>query len=156
MTCLKFKPADMKHRVKVQAASRVSDGQGGFTETWDTTATLWAKVEPVKGWEKMQAQQLQTQLTHKVTVRYSASVTTAKRLLFEGRVLDVKEAVNLDEANAFLRLMCVEVARLIINSPWRNITINWEDITELWGPSHGFDAIATNWNDLTTNWENMV
>ncbi len=108
MTCLKVNPARFDQRVVLQTVTRTSDGQGGSTETWADTLTVWASVEPLKGWEKMQAMQLQTPVTHKVTTRYTAAATTARRLKLGTRVMDVKEVINLNEAHAFLELRAVE------------------------------------------------
>lgn len=102
--------ADLKHRVSIQSKSDASDSQGGFTTSWATDATVWAAIQPMKGYEKFQAQQLQTPLSHKVTIRYRSGVTTAKRLLFGSRVLHIKEVINVNEDSAFLELRCLEQA----------------------------------------------
>lgn len=98
----------LKHRVTLQRISRAEDGQGGFTETWDDIATLWASIEPLKGYERMQAMQLKTPTTHRVRLRYRADVTTKDRLIYDGRAFDVAEAINEGEAKLWLRLSCVE------------------------------------------------
>lgn len=106
--CSKYLPAKMDKRVSIQTRTQTTDGQGGFTESWATDATVWARIEPMKGYEKFQAMQLQVPLTHKVTIRYRSGLTTAKRMLFGARVFDIKEVINLDEANNFLVLKCLE------------------------------------------------
>lgn len=110
MTCSKLSPSDFKKRVTLQSISQVSDGQGGFTDTWVDTLTVWAAVEPLKAWEKMQAMQLQTPLTHKITMRYNSVATTAKRLKLGTRTMDIKSVINLNETNALLELRAVETA----------------------------------------------
>lgn len=100
--------AAMRHRVTIQTASRVSDGQGGFTETWADGDTVWAAVEQKKAWEKFQAQQTQTPVTWVVTIRYRADVTAATRLKYGTRVLWVKEVINRGEANAYLDIKAIE------------------------------------------------
>lgn len=107
-SCTKHPPARMNKRVTLQSVSRDEDGQGGFTEEWIDGDTIWASIEPLKGWERMQAQQLENPITHKVMIRYRSGVTADMRLIYGDRVLGVKEVINLDEDNAFLRLMCVE------------------------------------------------
>jgi SPP1 family predicted phage head-tail adaptor len=106
--CCEFKPAALKHRLALQALSRVSDGQGGHTESWATEATLWGAIEPVKGYERYQAQQVQTPVTHKITVRYRGGVTTKKRFLFGSRVFDIKEVLNENEDNRYLVIRALE------------------------------------------------
>lgn len=108
MTCKKYLPAQMKRRVSIQSITLSSDGQGGQTESWATDATVWAAIEPMKGFEKFQAAQLQTPLSHKVTMRYRTGVTTSKRLLYGSRVFDIKEVINVNEDGNFLELKCIE------------------------------------------------
>lgn len=103
-------PTTFRKRVTVQNASRVSDGQGGFTESWPDGSTVWAAVEPLKGYEKFQAMQMQSPQTHKVTMRYTAEVTAASRLTLQGRVLWVKEVLDVEERNRFLIIKAEERA----------------------------------------------
>jgi SPP1 family predicted phage head-tail adaptor len=110
MTCKQNPVGRMKHRVEIQSVSRSSDGQGGFTESWSTDTTVWASLEPLKGFEKFQGGQTQTPLTHLVTMRYRTGVTTKNRIAYGDRVFDIKEAINVDEDNVFLALKCIEQA----------------------------------------------
>ncbi len=110
MTCTKNPAAKMRHRVDIQSLTETTDDQGGFTKAWATDATVWAEIVPMKGYERFQAQQTQTPLTHKVTMRYRTGVTTAHRLLYGSRVFGIKEVINVDERGSFLELKCIEQA----------------------------------------------
>ncbi len=98
----------MDKRIAIQAVSRAGDGQGGSDETWAEVAQVWAQIEPIKGYERMQAQQLAAPVTHKVTLRWQDWITTAHRIYYESRVFNIKEVINVDEAKQFLKLTCVE------------------------------------------------
>ncbi|WP_323770062.1 head-tail adaptor protein [Antarctobacter sp.] len=39
----------LNRRLTLEAAQRVTDGAGGFEETWSALGTLWAKVKPRTG-----------------------------------------------------------------------------------------------------------
>lgn len=108
MACKRELVAQMRYRIEVQEVTRTSDGQGGFTELFAPIATLWAKFEPLKAYEKFQAMQMQSPVTHKVTIRYNSSITTAHRILYDGRIFNIKEVLNIDEASAFMKLTVVE------------------------------------------------
>lgn len=99
----------MDKRVVIQTSSTSGDGQGGITETWADGATVWASIEPLKGYEKFQAMQLETPCTHKVMMRYRDDVTTKIRLKFGTRVFNVKEATNLFEQKTWMRLLVLEM-----------------------------------------------
>ena len=100
----------MKHRLTIQNPVQTGDGQGGFTETFPDSATVHASIEPVKGYERFQAMQMQTPVTHKIVMRYRTDVTTASRLKFGTRVFWVKEALNVGEESRFLEIRAVERA----------------------------------------------
>ncbi len=99
----------LKHRMELQSLTRAADNQGGWTETWATVATVWAGIEPVKGWERYQAQQIQVPVTHKITMRYRA-VTTAQRLVYGSRIFGIKEVLNVNEESRFLQIKAIEQA----------------------------------------------
>ena len=98
----------MKHRVTIQGPAKVSDDQGGFTESWEDGADVWASIEPLKGYEKFQAQQMQAPVTHRIVMRYRTDVTTASRLKHRDRVFWVKEVINRSEENRFLIIKAIE------------------------------------------------
>lgn len=98
----------MDKRVTLQSVSRASDGQGGFTESWADTATVWAAFAPASGYEKMIAGQMKSEISHNVLMRYRPGVTTKMRIAWGARTFDIKEVINVDEANRTLKLKCVE------------------------------------------------
>lgn len=108
VSCGKYLPAEMNKRMTIQNVTFASDGQGGQTETWTDTASVWAKIEPVKAWERMQAMQMQAPVTHKITIRYRSDVTSASRFNYQGRILWAKEVINVNENNQFLEIKAVE------------------------------------------------
>lgn len=107
--CDKSSPSSFRHRVEVQAVSTTSDGQGGVSESWDTIKTVWASIKPVRAYEKFQAMQLETPITHKITMRFQDGITTAKRLLYGTRIFHIVEVINIDDANVYLNLTCKEI-----------------------------------------------
>nr|WP_211234143.1 phage head closure protein [Desulfocurvus vexinensis] len=91
----------------IQAVTLIFDGMGGWEETWADLATVWARVEALKGEEYFAAAQMQNSVSHRVTMRYRADLTPTHRLVFEGRTLDI-EAVLPDERKSRLVIMCTE------------------------------------------------
>jgi len=99
--------APYRHRVTIQAVTLIFDAMGGWEETWADLATVWARVEALKGDEYFAAAQMQNSGSHRVTMRYRADLTPTHRLIFEGRTLDI-EAVLPDERKSRLVIMCTE------------------------------------------------
>jgi len=101
----------LRHRVTIQELVRADDGYGGIIETWQDVATVWAAVEPLRGSERYRAQQVQAELSHKVTMRYRAGVKPQMRLLHNGRVLNIEAVIDAEERHRWLELLCSEVIR---------------------------------------------
>ena len=110
MASCDYLPTKFKFRLTLQTLTRASDGQGGFTETWTDGPDVWASLEPAKAYEKFQAMQMQTPITHKIVTRYRADVTPSSRFKYGGRTFWVKEVINVKEDSRFLRITAVERA----------------------------------------------
>jgi SPP1 family predicted phage head-tail adaptor len=98
-----------KRRLTIQTVARVSDGQGGYTETWNDGDKVWGSIEPVKSFEKYQAMQLQVPVSHNITIRYCAGLTTAQRFKYEDRIFEIKSIINPNEANLFHEIKALEM-----------------------------------------------
>lgn len=98
----------LRHRVTIQEPIRAKDAGGGSTRTWTNVATVGAKIEPLKGMERLRAMQIEDSVTHKVTIRYRSGVKAAQRLLFGTRAFNIRAALNLEERNLWLELLCDE------------------------------------------------
>lgn len=96
--------APFRHRVTIQVSEL---DQWGDPAGWSDIATVWARVEALKGEEYFAAAQMQNSVSHRVTMRYRADLTPTHRLVFEGRILDI-EAVLPDERKSRLVIMCTE------------------------------------------------
>lgn len=100
----------MKHRVIIQEPSRAGDGMGGKTVTWVEYTKAWISIKPVKAWEKYEAMKMEQPITHKIEMRYQAGITPAMRILYGTRIFGIKEVINEDEDNLFLKITAIEKA----------------------------------------------
>lgn len=98
----------LRHRVTVERPQEAAGAYGEAQVSWEPMATVWASVEPVSGREFFAAAQVQTDITHRVRMRYLAGVTPKHRIRFGERLLDVRLVRNIEERNAELELLCVE------------------------------------------------
>ena len=76
--------SDLKHHITLQKSVRTPDGGGGFTETWqnaDSTPDVYAAIVPLSGSEQLRFHQLESTVTHRITLRYRNDVTPAMRLV---------------------------------------------------------------------------
>jgi SPP1 family predicted phage head-tail adaptor len=100
---------NLRHRITIQQIARIDDGAGGYTETWASAGTVYADVYPLKGQERYDAQQIQANLSHRVTIRYRADVNPSMRLSYGTRTLVIEAVIDPEERHRELILMCSEV-----------------------------------------------
>ncbi|KKL74148.1 hypothetical protein LCGC14_2067810, partial [marine sediment metagenome] len=94
--------------IQVQATGKDAWGEKS-TAGWSTVATVWASVVPVRGAERVAADQKEGVLTHKVNMRYRSDVSPLNRITFDGgRVLDIEAVANVGNRGAELEIQCLE------------------------------------------------
>lgn len=105
-----MRPGRLRKRVIIQEADRTGRGSSGeATTSWSNGPTVWAAVEPLRGKEYLEGQQVQGEVTHKVTIRYRSGITPTDRISYDGRTLQIVSLINVCEKNIALELMCREV-----------------------------------------------
>ena len=100
----------LRHRIALQSSSG-SQGEYGYTPlSFSTYATVWASVEPLNGRELLSAQQIESETTHRIRLRYLSTVTSEDRISFDSRTFEIVSLINRKEKNWMLELLCKEVA----------------------------------------------
>lgn len=100
----------LRHRVTIQEPVVARNGFNEAITTWVTVATVWASVEPISGREFFAAEHVQSEITHRIRVRYRAGIAPTMRVVFNGRYLMIESVINYGERNTDLQLMCREMA----------------------------------------------
>jgi SPP1 family predicted phage head-tail adaptor len=101
---------DLNKRVTIQHKTRVADGMGGFADTWNDTATVWAAIWPVSASDLIQAAQTTLVVTHRIRIRYRSTFKAAWRVKFGNRYFSIISVLNPNEKNEYLDLICKEAA----------------------------------------------
>lgn len=89
----------LRHRIQFQEEQQTADGGGGFTLQWVTVGTYWAHIRPASGNETLQASRLEHVISHTATMRYTANISQAMRVLFRGGYYNVVSILNTDYRN---------------------------------------------------------
>lgn len=98
----------LRHRVTIQQPVAAVNGYGERITTWSTVATVWGAVEPLRGREFFDAEQVQAEISHRVVLRYRSGISSTMRLLHLSRVLHIQQVIDVDERHRELQLMCRE------------------------------------------------
>ncbi len=104
-----MRAGQLRHRLEVQrVTATVLDEHGEPTHSWSTEATIWGAVEPTGGDERLQAAQLDPEVTHKIRIRARITVTPAYRVLYDDRTFEVLSVIEVGERMREQWLMCKE------------------------------------------------
>ncbi len=106
-----MKAGALKQRVEIQ--QRTSSTGGGFGPpvmafSSEPVTKVWAQITPIRGNQYFAAGQMQTQISHRIAIRYRTGITSKNRIKYGPRTFDIESVINTDEANRQLELMCNE------------------------------------------------
>lgn len=106
-----FDPGSMTARLDLETPQAVPDGQGGATVTWEVTASLWARIEPVSFMVAEQAAAEGGTASHRIWVRFRDGISAVQRFRKGARVFLVKLVHDPDETRRYLVCQCEEETR---------------------------------------------
>lgn len=92
---------DLSERVQVRTETTTPDGAGGYTVTTGWGTAIPAKVEPVRGQERVIADRERGVQGYKLTVRNigaGRAITTGDVLLWRGTEMNVRSAPEVGRA----------------------------------------------------------
>ena len=107
----------LRHRLMLQQEVQTPDGAGGYTRSWQDIAALWAEIIPLtgsgssacgSGKEAFFAGQIQSEISHRILLRYRSGITPAMRLVFESRAFNIRSVAETDEKRDTLQLLVQE------------------------------------------------
>lgn len=99
----------LRHQVTIQQATETRNTLGEAIRTWSTVATVWASVEPLRGREFFDAEQVQSEISQRVRMRYRSGIKPTMRLLYGSRILQIQAVIDVDERHREIHLMCREM-----------------------------------------------
>lgn len=108
-----IKPAKNR-KIILQSPSGTRNAIGERVTTWTNVATVWAEISPLSVRDLLAAGQMQSEVTHRVRVRYGASIAaidSSWRVLYGTRVFVISGVRNINEAGREFELLCHEGLR---------------------------------------------
>jgi SPP1 family predicted phage head-tail adaptor len=98
----------LKHRISIQISTNAQGTYGEPTPTWVDFITCSASIEPINGREYFSSQQVNSEVTHRIKMRYKAGINSKMRVKYHNRYFDIKSVINIKEQNREIHLMAVE------------------------------------------------
>ena len=105
----------LKYRITLQqqgTGSPTQNAGGEANPEWVDYKTVWAAIEPMKGRELLAAQQVNSEVTGTIRIRYNSAIAAIKssmRAKYGTRIYDILAVVNRTEANEELLLTVREL-----------------------------------------------
>lgn len=79
----------LRERVTIQQATETRNALGESVQSWATFAERWASVDGLSSREVLLTGQQQTEVTHRVRLRYVDGLKSTMRIIWRGRVLEI-------------------------------------------------------------------
>lgn len=99
-------PAGRKdRRIQIQEETLVSDGGGGFVQSWSTIRTVWTELVQQSGREFVQSDRTATERRAVFRLHWLTGITTAMRVVYGGEDFNIREVRELGRRDG-LELHC--------------------------------------------------
>ena len=103
----------LNRRIRIQAPSAALDAFGIPVPGWTDLVAVWGWIEPLTGRELFNAQQVASEVTHRITVRFNSALVDTRlvatyRVLYAGRAFNIHAVMNEDEGNVTMALLASE------------------------------------------------
>lgn len=106
-----MKAGKLRHLVQLQQPVNNTSDSGDLQTGWAAFGDpFWARVVPLSGRDFFSAKQINSDISHRVELRWRPGIQPNMRVLHDGRVLElVSPPINVDERDREVHLMCREL-----------------------------------------------
>lgn len=102
---------ELRHRITLQKPETEVSDSGVEETSWKDVATVWAKVEHLRGREYYAAAAVQAENTVIFTIRYLTGIDTRHRIRFRDQSYNIITVDNLQYQNRYQVIRAQEVSR---------------------------------------------
>jgi SPP1 family predicted phage head-tail adaptor len=107
-----FSAGSLRHRVNIESLQETQDAvTGERIETWTTLySSIPASVEPLSVKEYLASQQMQSEVSVRITIRFVAGLRPTMRIRHGSVVYNMAGVLpDLDSGREYLTIPCIEV-----------------------------------------------
>jgi SPP1 family predicted phage head-tail adaptor len=100
----------LRHRVDIEYETTTQNEYGEPMGVWVKLYTAKpASIDPISGREFFSAEKVNSEITHKIRVRYAENIHSKMRVVFGSRIFNIISVINWEERNIELMLMGKEL-----------------------------------------------
>ena len=98
-----------RHRVQLYSATETRSAGGGVIRTWALQDVVWGRVSPLSGDEKYNADQVHSDVTHEIRIRYFRGLNASWRLIQADHIFQVRAVMEEMHIHNEMIVSCVEL-----------------------------------------------
>lgn len=98
----------LRHKIDIQKFTTTKDSYGEDIKTWASYHKCYASVNPLRGKEYFDTQQIVPEVDNKITIRYKSGIAPTMRIVWGTRTYEIRSVTNPDERNIMLEFLAVE------------------------------------------------
>ena len=102
MKCCEITTGMLSRKIELQQLVKTSTATGGFTQSWTSVATMWAKIKNTSGSELLHADQLGATSFSDFTIRYRVNINELMKIVYRGTDYQIRHINNLEEADLWM------------------------------------------------------
>lgn len=100
--------AEFAETFTIEQATNTPDGQGGFTTSWATFATISGFVTSDNGQESIEDSRLKSSYRKNFQFEYLAGIDNAMRINFDSKIYNIRSIVTEQESTIWIRIIADE------------------------------------------------
>jgi SPP1 family predicted phage head-tail adaptor len=99
----------LDQRAQLQALTLTPDGGGGYSEAWETFATVWVSLKPVSGGDVFGPDAVESRIRHRVTLGRLSDVAAGQYVVIGTRTLRIHAVLDEGPRASTYTLLCEEL-----------------------------------------------
>lgn len=101
-----MKAGALRTRVFIEQQSTTQDAAGQPLTTWTTLATVWAEIRYRRGLESIQADQMTSQVSCRIRIRWRTDVHAGMRVRSAGTTFNIHAVLPEEVKREYVDLVC--------------------------------------------------
>jgi len=98
---------ELNQRARLLACVMTPDGGGGYSESWNTVASLWTRIEPQSGDDVYGPAAVESRVRHTLIIRRNSVVAAGQRLAIGTRTFRIHAVLS--DGGDYVTLDCEEL-----------------------------------------------
>jgi len=105
-----FPIGDARQRIVLESKVLAADGGGGYAESWEPYAVVWAVLEMESGSKPLEAGRPEMRVSGRFIIRRRGDVSVNHRVRIGARLFGIRAIVDAGPQSPALTLLCEEGA----------------------------------------------